>query len=230
MADEKPDQASDVIAKAIEGLMSKHGQDAMTVMRSLQDENYKLREKNRTLKQQFDDAEKKAPAEGSVVLSKADAERWEKLKALGKPEEVEAAIKERDALKTEVAGAKRDQLLRDVSEVEGWNFSVVKKLAGDLSFEILDTTNDKGETRKSAMVLVKNGDSTEKKSAANYAETEWKDFLPSLKVGEQQQQTQPHGTKFVKQPGAKPQAPATRQEVVKQERDNLLKSGDYAAF
>lgn len=231
MADEKPDQASDVIAKAIEGLMSKHGQDAMTVMRSLQDENYKLREKNRTLKTDLDGANAKAPAEGSVVLSKADAERWKAYQELGKHEELKAALSERDTLKAEVATVKRDELLRSVAETEGWNPAVLKRLAGDMGFEIVETKDDKGETHKGALILVKNGENVEKKSASEYAAAEWKDFLPSLKVGEgQQQQPQPQGIKWVKQPGAKSQPPATKQEVIKQERENLLRSGDYAAF
>lgn len=220
MAEEKDD-----LTAAITALLSKHNNDAQAAINQLLTENFKLREDKRGLKAQVEAFEKAKPAEGSVVLSKADAEKWEAYKAFGKAEDIKAAIAERDTLKTEVDMAKREQSLRDVAEVEGWNFGVIKRLAADVQFEIVDGKNDKGEAIRFANVVTKNGDRTETKLASEYAEKEWKEFLPSLKVSEEP--AAKPGTQYVKQPGAKSQ-PATKDDAVKISRDKFAASGAYS--
>ncbi len=219
-----PEEKGDLTA-AITALLSKYNNDAPAAINQLLTENFKLREDKRELKKQIEEAEKGKPAEGSVVLSKADGEKWKEYQALGKPDEVKAAIGERDTLKGEVATAKRDQSLREVAEVEGWNYAVLKRLAGELNLEIAEGTDDKGAAKKFANVVLKNGERTETKLASEYADKEWKEFLPSLKVSEEPAGKQA-GTQYVKQPGAKSQ-PVTKEDAVKQTRQALASTGAY---
>jgi hypothetical protein len=225
MADEK-DNTTDLTA-AITALLGKHNNDASAAINQLLSENFKLRDDKRKLKEQLDEAGKSKPAEGSIVLSKTDAEKWKLYQEFGKPEEIKAAIGERDTLKTEVATAKREQSLREVAEVEGWNFGVIKRLAGDLSFEIVEGKDDKGNAKKYANVILKNGDRTETKTAAEYADKEWKEFLPSLKVTDEPAGRPNNGTQYVKQPGAKSQ-PMTKDDALQETRKKLAASGAYS--
>jgi hypothetical protein len=221
MAEDKDD-----LTAAITALLGKHNNDASAAINQLLSENFKLREDKRELKKHLDEAGKTKPAEGSVVLSKAEAEKWKLYQEFGKPEEIKAAIGERDTLKTEVATANREQSLRDVAEVEGWNFGVIKRLAGDLAFEIIEGKDDKGNAKKYANVILKNGDRTETKPAVEYAEKEWKEFLPSLKVNDDAAGKPNNGTQYVKQPGAKSQ-PMTRDDAIQETRKKLAASGAY---
>lgn len=238
------DDNKDTAADALQKLLDKKNGDMAGVAAQLMSENYNTREKNRTLKAEIETLKGKLPAEDAVVLSKTDVEKFDAWKALGKftevkakleeadvyaqlgkVDEIKAGLAERDTLKTEVAATKRDQLLRDVAEVEGWNYLVLKRLAGnDLPFEIKEGKDDKGQPKRSASVIIKSGDKTETRPAAEYADAEWNEFLPSLKVSEKQEPNK--GTQYVKQPGAASQ-PANKEQIVKQEREKLQSAGSY---
>lgn len=193
MPDDNDDKAKEGLQKKLE----KHQGDAMALCAELWNDNYKFREQAREAKAKLEEIEKKMPAEDAVVLSKADAERWKVYQELGKPEEVKAAIAERDTLKTENATVKREQTLRDVADVQGWNLAVIKRLAGnDLDFEIVDGKDAEDKPVKAVNVVIVNGDKRESKPAKEYAEKEWGDFLPSLEKAEANKD---NGTPFVKQ-------------------------------
>ena len=56
-------------------------------------ENKTFRDTVKTLESERDDVKQKLPADGSFVLGKADAERWNSYTALGKLDEVTAKVK-----------------------------------------------------------------------------------------------------------------------------------------
>jgi len=225
---ERINQMPDENDKGAEGLqkkLEKFNGDALALATDLWADNYKFREQAREAKAKLEETEKKLPAEGAVVLTKADAERWKAYQELGKPEEIKAAVAERDTLKTENATVKREQTLRDVADVQGWNYSVIKRLADGLEFEIVDGKDKDGKAVKSANVVIVTGDKRESKPAAEYAEKEWSEFLPSLqKPSESERQ---EGTRFVKQANGKTQPPATREENVKAQRERMVSSNKY---
>lgn len=89
-------------AEALQKLLDKNNGDAMRTLGILFSENFDLRNKNRTLKEQV-------PAEGSAVLSKADADRLAAFDALGlKPEEAKAKIESAGTVEAENASLKRE--------------------------------------------------------------------------------------------------------------------------
>lgn len=219
-----PDEKDDV-AIGLQKRLEKAGNDAMALAADLYSENYREREANRKLKDEKAELEKKIPAEGSVVLSKADALRWEEYQKLGKVDEVKAAITERDALKTENAGVKREQTLRDVADAMKWNLPVVKRLADGLEFEITDGKNEKGEAVKTVQVITITGDKREAKPASEFAEKEWSEFLPSLNKEAEVQKD--NGTRFVKQAHNKPAPATTREQAVEAQKQRLVNSNKY---
>lgn len=164
---------------------------------------------------------------GHVAIPAADAQLLSAYKAHGKPEDFETAVKERNALKTENETAKRAQLLHDVAGAEGWPVELFEMPALNLEYELRDVQVD-GKTAKRAFVLVKNGERVEAKPFEEYAETDEKvKALLPLVESSRQQVSQP-GTRYVKQPGAKSQLPATKEEAVKAERARLAASNQYS--
>jgi len=118
----------------------------------------------------------RVPAEGAVVLAGDDARAWGKYRGLGKPDELKTQLEERAELSGKVSRFERAAVISAVAEASGFNAKVLGTLAGDLEFEVADETV-KGKPIKVA--YVKEGD---KKTALDkYAESNWGDFLPSLK-------------------------------------------------
>jgi hypothetical protein len=223
------------LASTIQQMLSKFGTSEAAMTQLLSD-NFKLREKNRDLKRDLEEAEQQVPAEGSVVLTKAEGERWTAYTALGKPEDVKKTIEEHGTLKTKVADAERMEQIRAASQVEGMSSSVLGQLAkAEHVFEIVTVKGDDNVEKKVANVVVTIGDKKETHTLKAYAESHWKDFLPSLYVGDQttnqQQSDQPppkgDGTKFVKQSGTQSQQIGSKEELVKHERSALLNTGNY---
>ena len=69
-------------------LLDRYGKDALKLAEKLADaqrDNYRLREKNRTLTAELTDAKGKAPADGARVLSKDEAAAYDAYTALGAP-------------------------------------------------------------------------------------------------------------------------------------------------
>jgi hypothetical protein len=176
----------------------------MRVIDHLYGDNFNLREKNRTIKEQVKDLEGKVPGQGSVVLGGDDAKALEAYKALGDLETLKTALGERDKFKGELGVLQREGVLRDVAEAAGFKLPVLKTLAGDdLSFEIKEVEKDGKKTRTA---FVKNGPSTGsgqaegEKDIAEYAKEKWADFLPSL----QAQPPAPAGTPYPNQTSGGP--------------------------
>lgn len=139
---------------------------------------------------------------GHVAMPSAKAQLLPAYEALGKPEDLKAAVGERDGLKAEVSGFKKDATLREVAEAYGWPFEAFKGLdelhrARNLQYELKEVEED-GQKVKRATVKWKDGDKEETKPLKEYAETEWKPFMPSLKQEAQEQQGK-GGTTFIRQ-------------------------------
>ncbi len=110
-----PIQASD--------LLTKYG-EALKLAEKLADvlnDNYLLREKNRTLTHQVAEATAQVPAAESVVLSAAQAAQWQAYQALGAP----------DVLKTTVERAttlERAALFQQAATAHGYKATTLAKL------------------------------------------------------------------------------------------------------
>lgn len=185
-------------AAGVQALIARHNNDLMRVIDHLYGDNFSLREKNRTLKEQVKDLEGKTPKDGTVILSKAEADLLESYKALGEPDTLKTALSERDQVKGELGTLRKESVLRDVAEAAGFKLPVLKTLAGDLDFEIKEVEKDGKKVRTP---FVKNGDS--EKPLSDYAKEQWTDFLPAL----QAQPGQPAGTPYPTQSAGGPTPP-----------------------
>jgi hypothetical protein len=158
----------------IQRLLDRHKGDAMSLALQLFGENYQLREKNRALKAQV-------PAEGSLVVSKADHDKLEAYKTLGKPDELKSKLEAADALTTENATLKRADSLRAVAAT-GWSFDALKDfdaLEPGLEYFTKDEKDEKGNVSKVAYVKA---DGKETPLAA-HIEAKRPHLMASLKEG-----------------------------------------------
>lgn len=173
--DGQPDGGSDVRASDV---LQRYGNTAESALRlaeklaEAENANYKLREKNRTLRQERDDARGKVPGEDAAVLPKEDAALLESYRALGKPEDVKKALGEAQGATAELGKLRRADQLRAAADAAGFKASVLTALAADLDIQTEPTKEGK------PLVYVVRGD--EKIALADYAQKEWADFLPAL--------------------------------------------------
>jgi hypothetical protein len=169
----------------LQGLLQRHQGDAMAVIATLLSENHSLRDERRTLRGQL-------PSQNAVVLSAEQAQQWQAYQQLGAIDAIQTRLQERETFHGELTGLRRGTLIRDAAEAAGYKASVLDKLPGaaDLTFEVRETEKD-GRREKAAFVKDKDGKET---PIADYAKSNWADFLPALQTSQQ-----PAGTTFVQQ-------------------------------
>jgi len=216
-----PDDNKDVSPQeGLQKLLDKAKGDAMALAGELYSENYRLRGDKRELKAKVEALEKSLPPDGSVVLSKADSERWEAYKSLGKPDELTKLKAEHVELQGKVAAAERNNTLRSVAEVAGLKADVLSKLVTDAhAFEIKDEKQD-GKDIKRAYIVIESDGKKEAKPLVEYAEQAWPEFMPALKPAEEVK-----GTPYLKQTKGEPPKPPNQ---IADEKRKLAASGDYA--
>lgn len=184
----KPEEskAPDLV-KAVEGLLSKHG-DAASALRVLLSENHGYRDQLRELKA-------KLPADGSVVLSGDDAKAWGRFRTLGDFADVETRLKERDTLDAQIKAHAREKLVSEAAGLHGYDPDVLGQLPGaaDLEIRVAERTVN-GKAVKVAQVVGQDDQGQETLTDLDkHAEANWAKFLPSL-TADSQASGPPKGT------------------------------------
>lgn len=155
----------------------------------LEGEAYIAREKARDQDRIVTDLKAKVPADGTKVLSPAEAKSWDAYQEFGKPEELKttldtgkAAIAERDAFK-------KAATIESAAKAANFKPGVLKILGKDLDIEIkeIDVQTEDGATAKKPMAFVKTKDSAgveSEKALRDYFKEQGEDVLGSLEAGE----------------------------------------------
>lgn len=146
-------RASDVLNR-----YGKNDEAALRLAEKLADaENtlYKLREKNRTLRQDNDALKAKLPADGAVVVPQADAAALDAYRALGTPDTLKQALDAKTTAEGELSTLRRDATLRDVQEATGFDRDVLREIGGAWEYTIKQEQIDGKDVRA---VYVKDGD------------------------------------------------------------------------
>lgn len=164
----------------------------------------------------------KATPEGSVVLTKADAERWSQYVKFGKPDEIASLLDTAQGVQEELKTLKRKGKMREIADTYNLKSTVFEKLGSNLEFDVRDVDVE-GNVKRTAFVMVND----QEIPLEQYIESEWKDFAPSLFT--QQKQEQAPEQKSVTRPtfpAQKPvgETPSVSFDYIKQRK---LESGDY---
>lgn len=167
-------------------LVARYG-SAEAALARLAEENYEYREEKRTLKEQLDQATKKLPADGAIVLTGDDAKAFTAFQALNIPlAKVGDVVKERDAAKAQIAERDREAVVREAATLAGFTKpNVLAELAKtkNLHVEIREIDVEKdGKTEKRKVPHVRPADKTDAPLEAldSFAKRELVDFLPAL--------------------------------------------------
>ena len=117
------------------------------------------------------------PPEGSVILKGAEKDRWEAYSALGKPDDLKAALADRDTLTADKAKRDRTDSIKAAAGVTGYKASVLERLTPDgVTYTVRDETKD-GQTVKVA--YAKDGEGAET-PLTDFVTKDFADFLPAL--------------------------------------------------
>lgn len=120
-------------AAALTALEAKYG-TARGALAVLYDENFQLRQKNRDLRKEVKGL---APSEGAQTLTKDEATIYQALKALNlTPEQITAALSERDTLKGKVEGMLRDASFSEAAEALNYKSKVLADLLRSRGMEV----------------------------------------------------------------------------------------------
>jgi hypothetical protein len=185
-------------------LAAQYHNDAMRVSERLAevlDDNYKLREKNRTLSADLAAVKGKVPADGARVLSTDEAAQWEAYTALGAPDALKQQLATAEGAQAELTTLKRGELLRTAGEAAGYKSAVLAKLPSLAGKDLVvkDVEID-GKKAKQAFVVA---DGKEHALTAYITEHD-PEFLPALTT----EAAMSAGTQFVRQSaGGSPASP-----------------------
>lgn len=186
-------------------LLERYGKDALRLAEKLADaqaDNFKLREKNRTLTTELQDARGKAPADGAVVLSKDDAAQLEAYRALGEPDALKSTLTTAEEAQHQLATLKRERTLADAAAAQGYKAAALAKLPSLAGKDLIvkDVEID-GKPTKAAFVA----EDGKEHPLAEYIAQHDAELLPALTA---ESGTQSNGISFVRQSTG---APAPKQ-------------------
>lgn len=163
----------------------------------------------------------KATPDGSVVLTKADAERWSQYIKFGKPDEIASMLGNAQGAQEELKALKRKGQMREIADAYNLKAGVFEKLGSNLEFDVKDIEVN-GQTKRTAFVKTDG----QEIDLAQYIETEWKDFVPSLLMQPKQEMQEQKNVARPTFPAQKPvgESPTISFDYIKQKK---LETGDY---
>lgn len=171
------------LATMLKALIAEKGDDAKAVAKELLAKNRELEADNRNYRRKIKDLKAGAPAEGSLVLSKDDAQLWAKYRDLGDPEEVKASLDAGTDAIREREKADRVGNLKKAASAAGYGPDVFADLAESkgLAVEVNEETRD-GKAVVDAFVTGEGGSRTPLKE---FVETHLSSYLPALTQGKE---------------------------------------------
>jgi hypothetical protein len=118
-----------------------------------------LEKDNKAQRDEITGLKTKLPKENEVVVPKERAETLEKFEALGKPEELQAVVTERDQLRTKDQQRTREDAFRGAVRTVGWPEDTVATLLDMRSLEgakieVRKAKNGRGEEEDTAFVTL----------------------------------------------------------------------------
>ncbi len=107
---------------------------------------------------ELEDTQKKLPQEGSVLLSKSDAERWAAYQTLGKPDEIKTKLGERDTYEKEAGDLRREKHLGKLETIAKVKMSALQRVAPEgVTYEAGKVKDKDGNEVDAVLVKDKDG-------------------------------------------------------------------------
>lgn len=183
-ATERPEKP---VGEVVRSLIGRHG-SAETALGVLAGENRDYRKRHRKDEATIAELRGKLPKEGGVVLTPEQAKDWTAYQALGKPDDISKTVAKVTELETQVAEGNRRELLRTAGAAVGYKSTVLEDRvkADNLHVEMreVEVEDGKGGKVKKSLPHVRKADKADAplELMTAYAESNWGDYLPSLKA------------------------------------------------
>jgi hypothetical protein len=169
-----------------------------------------LERENERLEGELDRVAALVPAQGSVVLTAADAQLFNEYKALGKVEDLKKTSTELPALRDRIAAQERVTEATKAAELLGWNAAATVGLVGDKGLVVLfvDGKDAAGKDAKIPHVRPANDEKAATKPLADW-QKENAAYMTAALTAKGTTTSQNNGTPFTPQAsGTTPPAPA----------------------
>lgn len=178
------------------GVIRSYSGGAHEELGRLKSDNHRYRLERKKLKAEIEELTKTNAEIAKRALSADDFKRWETLKDVTlKPDEITAALKERDELKVKVEDAEKDAQVAEAAEALSWKPGVLKRLVKSegLHLEWREVERPKKDdpkgTEKVRMAHVRPAadERAELKPLDKYVESHLADFVPALTAKDSEQ-------------------------------------------
>ena len=120
------------------------------------------RDKKSAAEEQVAELKKQLPGEDSTVLSKADADRWEAYRSLGKPDDLKATLEAKTQAEGRLAELERQDAIRNAAGSTYNAKALTRFLPTAARIEASEETRD-GKTEKAYAVILPQGEGQEPK-------------------------------------------------------------------
>lgn len=145
------------LSAVLKGMKEEHGGADKVALKLLSD-NHGYRQKLKLAKDELADLKKKVPADGARVLTAEENKAFEAYQALGKAEDLKAALEAAKTAQVKLASIERRDLVGKAAGAHGLDAEAVASLLpADLALEIVQ---EQGEEGKVSVARVKDGAKT----------------------------------------------------------------------
>lgn len=165
--------------RGIEALLTKAAKHE-DVARQLYTENYQYRQQRKQLRAEVKKLKEQLPQDGTVVLTKEQAEDWAKYQELGKPTDLQKTVDDGKAAMGAVAKAQRQESLAKAAADVGYNPAVLAQMAEMHNLTLSSQTIKVGE--KDQVVHYFTAEGGQPVEVTQYAASNWQAFMPSLQA------------------------------------------------
>lgn len=205
---EKPDDASERIAKSIESLTKKHG-STEAALHQLLVEARDNRKEIADLKSDRDAIKSKIPTDGSVVLSGDEKDEYDAYLALGKPADLKKAKKDGEAAIERLAGIDLSEGLKKLGKEAGFVPEVFADLARmkGMKPEDMEVKEEKGKDGKPVKKVFVKGEGDSRTPIDKHAEDHWSAYMASLRGESKVEQPRQNSTPAPRSQNTAPPAP-----------------------
>lgn len=177
-------------------LLARYG-DAKSALRRLAEKAEKMEGENYHYREQIRDLKAKQLSEGSVAVTKEQAEMLDAYQALGTPDELQKRVAAAQEATQKVERYERERELRKIAGAASATFEVLRDIGADLTYEVRKEKVE-GQEDPVEVVYVKNGDTPTRFD--EYAKQEWSHYLPALFPDSETQQDRPGSREVLGQP------------------------------
>lgn len=189
--------------RGFNNLLERFGNNPRRVAEHLYRQDYKHRENLRLARTENEQLRTQLPKNGARTVDKQTARDLEAYRKLGKPQELATLLANGRKAEQDLQARTKDDTIRDVAELTGWNYKALKGAASDVEYTIKEVDAN-GQKQRQAFVVTRNGDDTQ---PTEHPVTDWftanRDFLlPALTANASASTTatQRNGQQFIQQP------------------------------